>query len=482
MNSYFVGRTREIGVLKEALASKHSEMIAIIGRRRVGKTHLVRKVYGPTIDFDITGLQQSSNALQLENFANKLNEYAKPSLPIRDIRNWLEAFNLLKQHLGTKGKPRKKVIFFDELPWIAQARSGFLEALGHFWNDWAAYHNVVLVICGSAASWMVKHVIHHKGSLHNRITRIIHLQPFTLAETKEFLVHHRVDWSDYSITQLYMALGGIPHYLKEVAKGDSVAQTIDRLCFTRYGLLFDEFDKLYTSLYDHPANHIAVIRALGNKWMGMTRTELVEATKLSDGGGFTRLLDELEQSDFITSIRPFNKKKKDTLYRLTDNYSLFYLRFMEERRKSGKGSFQSLAQMGVWKQWCGYAFENVCLGHMGQIREALGISGVYTAIGGFMDRGSDERSGAQVDLLLDRADHIVNILEVKFHHDVFTITKRYAANLQAKISAVRSVLPATKSVSLAMVTTFGVQPNSYYHDLVQRDVKLAALFVPSAAP
>lgn len=476
MNGYFVGRTKEIRVLEASLQARQSEMIAIIGRRRVGKTHLVRKVYGKQLDFDVTGLQQSSNNLQLENFANKLNEYARPSLPIKNIRNWLEAFNLLKQYLDTKKKGKKKVVFFDEVPWIANIRSGFLEALGHFWNDWAAYNNVVVVICGSAASWMVKHVVHHKGSLHNRITRMIHLQPFTLTETREFLVHNKVDWSDYSISQLYMVMGGVPHYLKEVNKGESVAQTIDRLCFTPYGLLYDEFDKLYASLYDQPANHIAVVRALGSKWMGMTRLQLVKATRLSDGGGFSRILDELEQSDFITSTRPFNKKKKDTIYRLIDNYSLFYLRFMEDRRKSGKGSFLSLAQMGVWKQWCGYAFENVCMGHIGQIKEALGISGVYTEIGSFVERGSEEHAGIQVDLLLDRADHVVNIVEIKFYQDVFTITKRYATELQAKVNSIRSVLPSRKTAALVMITCFGVRSNSYYHDLVQRDITLTALF------
>lgn len=476
MNTYFVGRSPEIKELRDALATKQSEMIAIIGRRRVGKTHLVRNVYGTQLDFEVTGLQRSKNALQLENFANKLNAYAKPALPVRDIRNWLEAFNLLKQYLEEKGKQRKKVIFFDELPWMANARSGFLEALGHFWNDWAAYNHVVLVICGSAASWMVRHVIHHKGSLHNRITKLIHLRPFTLSETKSFLAHNKVDWSEYSITQLYMTLGGIPHYLKEITKGESVAQAIDRLCFTPYGLLHDEFDKLYASLYDHPANHLAVVRALASKWMGMTRAQLVEASGLSDGGGFSRILEELEQSDFITTVRPFDKKKKDILYRLVDNYSLFYLRFMEDRRKSGKGSFQSLEQMGMWKQWCGYAFENVCLEHLDELKADLGITGVYTSVGSFVARGSDVQGGVQIDLVLDRADHIVNIVEIKFHQDVFAINKRYAGELQTKISAIRAIVPAKKSVALVMVTCFGVQPNRYYHDFVQREVKLASLF------
>jgi AAA+ ATPase superfamily predicted ATPase len=475
MSPDFTGRSRETRLLTDALQSKQSEMIAVIGRRRVGKTHLIRQVFGKQFDFDMTGMQYTATAAQLENFTTKLLSYSGGNYPSKPPESWLQAFTQLQRYLSRKRSQRKKVIFFDELPWMATARSGFLEALGHFWNNWAAHNQVVLIICGSAASWMIRQVVHHKGGLHNRITLRIHLQPFTLAETNSFLQKTGITLTPYQVVQLYMITGGIPHYLKEIKRGQSVAQNIDRLCFSPHGLLTDEFDKLYASLFDNPDNHIAVIRALSAKWMGLTRMQLVENTGMADGGSFTRLLDELEQSDFITSIQPFNKKKKDMLYRLTDNYSLFYLKFMESRKKSGEGSFLSLERMQSWKGWCGYAFENICFTHLSQIKASLGIAAVYTSVSSFIRKGSGARKGVQVDLLIDRADGIINLCEIKFYEAPFVLTKKYAEELREKRAAIKEEA-VKKSVFITMITCFGLQENSYAGELVQNQVPIEALF------
>ncbi len=387
----------------------------------------------------------------------------------------MEAFNLLQAHLSNKKSSAKKIVFFDELPWIATAKSGFLEALGHFWNDWAAYNNIVIVICGSAASWMIQQVVHHKGSLHNRITQVLHLQPFTLGETSLFLQASQVVLNKYQIVQLYMVTGGIPHYLKEIKKDQSVAQNIDNLCFAPHGLLKDEFDKLYTSLYDKPDYHIAVIRALSTKWMGLTRSQLLEITGFSDGGSFTRTLIELEQSDFIISIPPFNKKKKDTLYRLVDNYSLFYLKFIEGKKKGGEGSFVNLERMQPWKTWCGYAFENICFTHLLQIKTALGISAVYTEESSYLLKGAKNK-GIQIDMLIDRSDGIINICEMKFHDTPFTITSKYAEELREKRNKIKETAPSKKSIFLTMITCFGLRENQYVTEMVQSQITIEKLF------
>lgn len=478
MNPHFVGRTKEMAVLQDALKSERSEMIAVIGRRRVGKTHLIRHVFGETLDFEMTGMQHTTRSLQLENFANKLPMVAYPArLRIIPPDNWLEAFNMLQSYMEIfKKDKRKKVIFFDELPWIATARSGFLEALGHFWNDWAAHNQVLIIICGSAASWMIQQVVHNKGSLHNRITKRIHLQPFSLAETALFLQTKKMDLSRYHIVQLYMVTGGIPHYLQAVEKGRSIAQNIDGLCFAPHGLLKDEFDKLYASLYDKPEHHIAIIRALSTKWMGLTRGQLLKIIGSADGGSFTRTLTELEQSDFIISIAPFTNKKKDMVYRLIDNYSLFYLKFMEGKRKGGEGSFVNLAKMQPWKTWCGYAFENICFGHLPQIKAVLGITGVYTEESSYVQKGSKEQKGIQVDMIIDRADGIINACEVKFYDGPFEITKSHAEELRQKRDILRQSSPAKKSIFITMITCFGLKENNYATELVQNQITIDALF------
>lgn len=392
------------------------------------------------------------------------------------MRNWLEAFQILKIYLSGKIKKQKKVIFFDELPWISNPRSGFLEALGHFWNDWAGHNNVVMVICGSAAGWMVKNIVHHKGSLHNRITRLIYLKPFSLAETGAFFKAIKVDLSFYSMAQLCMVLGGIPQYLKEVRKGLSGAQNIDRICFSANGLLVDEFDKLYTSLYESPQSYLTVVRALSGKWAGLTRKQLLIATKRSDGGGGSRILSDLEQSDFITVIPPFEQKKKDAIYRLTDNYSLFYLKFMKGRRHLAGGTFLSLEKTSIWNSWCGYAFENVCLLHLPEIKAAMGIAGLYTEAGSFSQRGNTDPSGTQIDLIISRSDNMVNVCEVKFHNASFLITKKYASELQSKIEAIKKIVSPSKSVFLVMITCFGVTSNRYSLDWVHQNITLEELF------
>jgi AAA+ ATPase superfamily predicted ATPase len=476
MNDDFVGRTKEIELLEETLKSRKPEMIAVIGRRRVGKTHLISKVFGQFLDFEMTGMQHTAMSLQLANFSSKLTEFSEPSMPIKTPVNWLEAFNLLQTYLSRKKTNRKAIIFFDELPWIATTRSGFLEALGHFWNDWASRNQVVIIICGSSASWMIQQVVHHKGSLHNRITRLIHLQPFTLGETALFLKNNKVVLNFYQIVEIYMVSGGIPHYLKEVEKGQSVAQNIDRICFSPHGLLKDEFDKLYTSLYNKPEHHIAVIRALATKWKGLTRAQLIEITGTADGGSFSRILVELEQSDFITSVASFNKKKKDVLYRLIDNYSLFYLKFIDGKRKGSEGSFINLERMQTWKTWTGYAFENICFMHLLQIKAALGISGVYTEVGSFIHKGNTITKGVQADMIIDRADGIVNVCEIKFYDSPFTITKGYAEELRTKREAIRHVSPDKKSVFMTMITCFGLKDNSYSTELIQSQITIDKLF------
>lgn len=346
--------------------------------------------------------------------------------------------------------------------------------LDWFWNSWASNRNIVVVICGSAASWMIKKIINNRGGLHNRVTKRIHLKPFNLTETEAFLQHNKVRLSRYHILQLYMALGGIPHYLKEVKSGQSAAQNINRICFQEKGLLVNEFENLYNALFVNAQNHIDIILALGAKRNGLTRKAIVEAVKMSDGGSITRILEELEWSGFISSYYPFGKTKKDSLYRLSDEYSLFYIKFIRNKKNV---NWDQLAATQTWKIWSGYAFENVCLKHVQKIKTALGIASVYTEQGSFTNRASNGNDGIQIDLLLDRNDHAINICEMKFYDKAVVPTKALAEELFRKKTTFLQATNTRKTVFVTLISTYGIaKPNEHSIGLIEQEVKMDELF------
>ena len=470
----FIGRRKERAILEKALTSAEAEMVAVIGRRRVGKTFLINNVYGPHIDFEITGIENTPLQRQLKNFAFQLSEASGE--PVEKPANWFDAFVSLIAHLKTKQGQKKSVVFFDELPWLATPRSGFLDGLSFFWNSWAVKQNIVVVICGSAASWMIQRVINHKGGLYNRVTKRVFLEPFGLAETETYLKSRNVRLDRYQITQLYMAMGGIPHYLKEVEAGKSAAQNIDEICFSKNGLLNTEFSRLYPALFKNADRHIAVIRALAQKRQGLSRKEIISATRFSDGGGVKRVLEELLHSGFITAYYSFGKKKKDRIYRLTDEYSLFYLQFVEDKIYQGTEIWQKLSQTQNYKSWSGYAFESICLKHIPQVKKALSIGGVYSEAASFYKKGTPSQRGAQIDLLIDRNDHVINIFEIKFYGASFILTKAYAQSLREKMAAFKERTQTPKQLFLSLITTFGLTPNEHSRGLVDHVLTLNDLF------
>lgn len=451
-----------------------SQNLLPYGRRRVGKTFLIRHVFENKLTFSITGLSNATLIRQLDNFNGTIKKQY-PKVNFTPAAKWSEAFDQISEVID-KSKQKKKVIFIDELPWFDTAHSGFISALEHFWNDWATKRkDLLLVVCGSAASWMINNLINNKGGLHNRVTQRIKVEPFTLQECKAFMTSKSIALDNYQLVQLYMVLGGVPFYWDEVKKGQSAAQNIDRICFAANGLLLTEFSNLYKSLFDKAERHEAIVNALAKKGKGLTRDEISSESGLPSGGGLTRLLNELEESGFIRRYIPFGKKSRNTLYQLCDFFSLFHLRFIRGTKTFDKDHWVKLIDSTKYRAWSGYAFEQVCMSHIPQIKKTLGINGIETESSSW--RSSNTINGAQIDLLIDRRDGVINICEMKFSVGTFIIDKKYNNELLNKVNVFKSETATKKSVFLTILTTFGLQTNAYSGN-VQNDLNMDVLFMP----
>ncbi|NOQ71593.1 MAG: AAA family ATPase [Crocinitomix sp.] len=465
-----VGRKKEIKLLKGTLLSDRSELVVVYGRRRVGKTFLLRKTFEKQIEFEITGMFEGNLADQLENFTNEIRVRTnKPET--KRPKKWIEAFVLLQHYIEQLPKRGKKVIFIDEFPWIATQRSKFLMAFENFWNSYATKRDdLIVVICGSAASYMVQKIIKNRGGLHNRISTKIRLQPFTLGETQQFLKSRNINYTQYDILQLYMAIGGIPHYLEHVQRGLSIAQNIDQLCFEKNGPLNDEFNQLFASLFDNSERHIIIIKALAKVRQGVTRKKLIDSTKITSGGDFSRKLAELIESGFISESTYYQKKTKQTLYRLSDEYTLFYLKFIEPNKHTGPGTWTNLFTSQSYTSWSGFSFETICLKHIQNIKKGLKIEGIMSSNNSWFNEN------AQIDLLIDREDRVINLCEIKFTQAPFEITKSYHKNLLNKINAFKLDTETNKNIFLTMLTTAGIKQNKYSLEIVESELTSACLF------
>ena len=447
------------------MASSRSEFVVLYGRRRIGKTFLVRHYFQDSYDFRYVGAHRMKVSLQLNAFRKALVSYSgNASVPV--LSNWMEAFEQLEHYLDGLDKTRKKVLFFDEMPWIDTKHSDFVMALEYFWNSWVAMRDdIVLIACGSATSWMADKLLENQGGLHNRITRRIYLAPFSLHECQQYLESRGFDWDIRQIIQCYMILGGVPYYWSLLEPLFSLSQNIDRMCFHREGILRDEFDELYNALFSNADYYVSVVRALAARHNGMTRDEIIAATGHS-GGGLSKILVNLERCDFIASYSQFGTKKK-VIYRLCDFYTLFYLKFIHGERSYDDQfwSHQALGrEVSVWE---GFTFELVCFMHLPQIKRALGISGMEVNASTWRYVPSNPpkeglpKQGAQIDLVLSRADKVIHLCEIKFSEGKYAITKEYERLLRERMDLFRLVTHVKHSLIHTFITVEGLAPGSH---------------------
>lgn len=480
-----IGRDPEKKILKELLDSKDSEFLAIYGRRRVGKTHLIREYFSDKgVYFEITGQKDGSLKEQLENFIRKYSEMFHEGLNLKPPENWKEAFDLVTKQADSV-KPNQKFIFFiDELPWLASRKSNLMQALDYFWNAyWSNKKNFILIACGSAASWMLDKLINAKGGLYNRLTKTILLKPYNLLGTQNFLRSRGINFNHMQVLDLYMAFGGIPHYLKQARKGKSASQIIDEVCFSEQGLLYGEFNRLFESLFEHSDKHERIVKTIAEEKNGISRNQLLEKTKLPSGGSVKKVLDELEASNFIRKYIPLGKELKDHYYRISDEYTFFYLKWVEGFLKKGgsvgKNYWQNQVNTPRVNVWKGYAFENICLSHSEQIRSALNLSNIHCDIGGwrFLPKKGQKEKGAQIDLIFDRKDDSVTLCEIKYSSHQIKIDKELSKDLRNKIEVFEKNFPTDKQIFLAMVTTKGISHTAWSEDLIHNEVGLDDLFI-----
>ncbi len=463
-----IGRKNEQKTLLSLLTSDESQFCVVYGRRRVGKTYLVRETFNYHFTFQHTGVARGKLREQLRAFRDSLSEAGlKCAIP----KTWFEAFDLLKQ-LIDNAPTGKKTIFIDELPWMDTPKSNMVSALEHFWNGWAtsrAAKDIVLIVCGSATSWITRKMLKDKGGLRGRITEKIKVNPFSLIECEEYVRAAGLPMVRKDILEMYMILGGIPYYWSFVRRGLSVSQNIDQLFFAEDAKLKDEFQALYHILFARPDSYIDVIKTLTHRKAGLTREEILRHTKLTDGGSFSQVLDELEECGFIRRYIAFGKESQGTLFQLIDNYTLFYYHCIQKNAFSDEAYWSHTWLSGEHNVWKGLAFERVCLQHIPQVKLALGISGIVSNV------CSWRNANAQIDLLISRGDNVINICEMKYANAPFTIDKAYAQNLQNKIETFRNAVSPRQTLHLTLLTTYGVAQNEYWN-MVQNEVTMDDLF------
>lgn len=475
MNTRIVGREREIAALTKYMASGRPEFVAIYGRRRVGKTFLVDQVLGSRICFSVSGSFKEPRSVQLQNFALELASRSGRELR-RKFKDWTEAFWALGEYLDAiRMEGVRQLLFIDELPWLDTPKSGFVRALDYFWNHYASKHSeIMLITCGSATSWMVNTLINDRGGLHNRVTREMHVRPFTLRETEKYLKNAGFKWPRHIVAQTYMIMGGVPYYMDMLSSDETFCANIDRLFFSPNAQLRPEYSRLYASLFGRREKYMSVISILAKCKDGLTMSQIATALKMPQNGNLSQLLEDLVNCDFLRyyNVRGKTIQKTGGIYQLTDLFTLFHFAFLTRRSTSSAYWSEKWASQEL-STWRGLAFERLCLLHIPQIKRSLGIEAIYTEY--FSWRSKNPEQKAQIDLVIERADSMTHICEMKFSQEPYALTKREHDALQRRLAAYRHETATRNGILLTMFTTHGLAPTTH-NCIIDKTLTLDDLF------
>ena len=472
-----IGREYENKELDRCIKNTDSQLIVVYGRRRIGKTYLITNYFNNSFCFSLTGIYNQPAHIQLFNFISEYNE--RTGSDLEPAKNWMESFLLLKKYIGSLPENEKQVVFFDEMPWMDTLRSDFLPAFEWFWNSWGSKRkNLLFIVCGSATSWMVDNIDNNKGGLFNRFTCRLYLKPFTLCETEQYLESKGISWSRMTIAECYMIMGGIPFYLNMLDSSLNFHENIDKLFFKKQQGLWDEFKHLYQTLFKNNDLYIRIVEALSTKRNGMTRTEIIEQTGIPSNGTLSKAIKNLEYSGFVRSFTTFGKNKNNLVYQLADYYTAFYYHFIHNNPGIDEHYWSNSLEDQKIKAWSGLTFEQVCMDHLPQIKKKLGISGILSSVSTWNKIADEESPGAQIDLIIDRKDKIINLCEIKFANDEYVITKDYDMKLRSKVETFRRSTKTKSMLHPTMITTYGVKQNKY-SSYILRQVILDDLFSPA---
>lgn len=471
-----IGRKEEINKLNRAFDSEYAEFVAVYGRRRIGKTFLIRETFKGRFTFQYTGVLNVSNQEQLEEFYNNLLAQGLPSdssMP----KTWFQAFHLLEALIDS-APHKRKVIFLDELPWMDSPNSKFIPAFEHFWNGWASARNdVLLIICGSATSWIINKIFRNIGGLYNRVTYKILLQQFSLSECEELAQSLKLPLSRNMILEGYMIMGGVPYYWTKLEPSKSMGQNINDLFFKEGGELHNEFNFIYASMFKSPEKYVKVVETLSGKKSGLTRDEIIKKGKLDSSGLLSSILEDLIECGFVRKYCHLDKRLRDAIYQLVDCYTLFYYQFVRMAHGVDDEYWTKLLRTPAYNTWCGLAFERVCLLHSRQIKAALGISGIMANIFSWHVKGNDVHPGVQIDLLIDRSDNVINICEMKYAPNGYSMTAAALESINKKVVVLQHYVPARKFISPVLITSNGIIRNKYSDD-IRQSVTAEQLFLP----
>ncbi len=469
-----IGRHKEQAKIQSCMESGRSEFVVVYGRRRIGKTFLIRRFFKDHYDFSYVGKHDVSKAQQLEEFAKALQRYSQSAFA-PELKNWDEAFDCLRKHLEAIDKGRKKTVFLDEMPWMDTPKSNFVTALENFWNGWAAMRDdILLIACGSATSWIVEKILHNQGGLFNRVTQKIYLRPFRLREVEQYLEAHNFNWDRYQIAQCYMILGGVPFYLTLLNSRLSLLSNIDELFFSdAHAMLRTEYSELYSTLFKRPENYVSVIRMLSTRKEGFTRKEISARTKLG-GAALTKTLSDLEQCDFILPYSQYGNAKNNTIYRIKDFYTLFFYKYVDGVDTKDPNRWTHLVSSPQVSSWQGFSFELLCLVHLDEMKRALGIDRILNDASAWRSKNPDDNT--QIDLVIERADRNINLCEMKFSKELYVIDREYEKKLRERMAIFRTATGTRLSPRVTMVTTYGVLKNKH-SGIVDDEIVLDDLFV-----
>ncbi len=475
IQTMIIGRKLEKEKLLKAYNSEYSQFVTIYGRRRVGKTFFVRETFDYTFTFEHAGLAKSTMKMQLKAWQSSIKNAYKRSIPL--AKTWIEAFDQLKEVINNS-TDKKKIIFIDEMPWMDTLHSGFVPALEHFWNGWASGRkDILLIVCGSATSWVINKLIKNHGGLRGRITTKINIKPFTLHECELYANAYKLGMSQRQILESYMIMGGVPFYWTFIDRSKSLAQNIDNIFFNPDGELYNEYNDLYASLFKNPESYIKVIQALGTKKIGMSRDNIIKTANIVDNGKLSTILEDLEYCGFIRKYNHIGFKKKNAIYQLIDPFTLFYYKFMKNNERNDENYWSHNQGSPLYYNWCGLAFERVCLAHISQIKLALGIEGIISNVCSWksLDRHNKNDKGAQIDLIIERDDNVIDLCEIKYTKEKYTVDATYNEIIQHKKAKFIKELNTSKAIHFILISASEVYKNEYSEEF-QKIILIDSLF------